>query len=383
MFLLSVAKKLPDSPGVYMFTGKNKQVLYVGRTISLKKRVMSYFQKDKDPRIAEMVSLAKHIRYVKTDTILEAIVLEANFIKKYWPKYNVKDKDNRSFIYIAVTDGDYPRPIIVRQRELDKFPKNFRIFGPYQSASLINTALRIMRRIFPYSTCVPNSGKPCFDYQIGLCPGACVGKISKSDYQKNIKNIILFLSGKKKLLVKKLKKENPEAVKAIKHIQDVSLITKENILPPYGSGRIEGYDISHLAGRETFGAMVVFENGRPDKDNYRLFKIKSAPQNDDLRALEEVILRRFKHKEWKFPDLILIDGGKPQVDFISKTIKKIHLNIPFMGISKFGNDKIVFPRKTSRATKELISGIKKNLLSVRDEAHRFSLKSSRRSRRNF
>lgn len=355
----------------------------MGRTISLKKRVMSYFQKDKDPRIAEMVSLAKHIRYVKTDTILEAIVLEANFIKKYWPKYNVKDKDNRSFIYIAVTDGDYPRPIIVRQRELDKFPKNFRIFGPYQSASLINTALRIMRRIFPYSTCVPNSGKPCFDYQIGLCPGACVGKISKSDYQKNIKNIILFLSGKKKLLVKKLKKENPEAVKAIKHIQDVSLITKENILPPYGSGRIEGYDISHLAGRETFGAMVVFENGRPDKDNYRLFKIKSAPQNDDLRALEEVILRRFKHKEWKFPDLILIDGGKPQVDFISKTIKKIHLNIPFMGISKFGNDKIVFPRKTSRATKELISGIKKNLLSVRDEAHRFSLKSSRRSRRNF
>jgi len=380
MDLIKKAKKLPDVPGVYIFSVK-KNILYIGRTVSLRKRVLSYFRKDLDYRIKEMVSIAQNLKYIKTDTILEAIILEANLIKKYWPKYNVKDKDNRSFIYIVISKSNYPRPFIARQRELKKFPKNSHIFGPYQSVSLLETALRIIRRIFPYSTCKPFSSKPCFEYQIGLCPGLCIGAISKQDYQKNIKNIILFLSGQKKRLFNKLKKENPRALKSLKHIQDVSLIVREELSQPKEAERIEGYDISHLTGKETFGAMVVFKDGKPDKKEYRLFKIKRAPKYDDLRALEEVLERRFNHKEWQFPDLIMIDGGKPQVDFADKILKRRHLNIPIIGISKFKNDKLVFPSKTKKSIKDLAENIKTILLKTRNEAHRFSLKSSRKKRK--
>ncbi|MFH1451050.1 MAG: GIY-YIG nuclease family protein, partial [bacterium] len=297
MDLLVQAKKLPLSSGVYFFLDKQETVLYVGRALSLKKRVLNYFQKNLDSRISEMVLRAKTIKYKKTDNLLEAIILEANLIKKYWPKYNVKEKDNRSFLYIVIPKTDYPRPMIMRERELDKFlprlngKKESNIFGPYQSIALIKNSLRIIRRIFPYSTCRVNSGKPCFDFQVGLCPGACVGQISKEDYQQNIANLILFLKGEKKKLVKKLKKENPFQVEGLRHIQDVALISREDAFPPFSGGieRIEGYDISHLAGQETFGSMVCFVAGQPDKKYYRLFKIKEAPANDDLRALEEMI----------------------------------------------------------------------------------------------
>src|SRR3989339_734525 len=191
--VLEQVKKLPLSSGVYMFLDKKGRVLYVGRAVSLKKRAINYFSKNLEPRLKEMVGLAKKIKYRKTETILEAIILEANLIKKHWPKYNVREKDNRSFIYIVIPKIDFPRPLIVRQREFQKFSPRAKIFGPYQSLSLIKNALRIIRRIFPYSVCKVGSGKPCFDRQIGLCPGACVNKISKKDYQKNIDNIILLL----------------------------------------------------------------------------------------------------------------------------------------------------------------------------------------------
>lgn len=380
MNLLNKARKFPDSPGVYIFLGKNKKILYAGRSVSLKKRILNYFRSDIDARIREMVSLARNLKYKKTDTLLEAIILEANVIKKYWPKYNVKDKDNRSFIYLVIPKEDYPRPIIIRQKELVRVPKTWHLFGPYQSASLLESALRIIRRIFPYSTCKPFLGKPCFDYQIGLCPGICVGKISKKEYQNNIRNLEMILAGQKERLFKKLRKENPNAIKALKQIQDVSLMKKEELKKPEDEMRIEAYDISHLTGKETYGAMAVFENGKANTNEYRLFKIKNAPANDDLRALEEMIERRFKHKEWQYPDFILIDGGKPQIDFISKIFKRIHISIPMAGISKFGGDKLVYKAKEKIFVKKLAEGLKNTLLSVRDEAHRFSLKSSRRNR---
>ena len=379
MNLLLQVKKLPMKTGVYLFLDKSGKPLYVGRATFLKRRVLSYFQRLRDTRLAEMLNLAVKIKHYKTDNLLEAIILEANLIKKYWPKYNVKEKDDRSFIYIVIPKTDYPRPFIVRKRELQKFVPNAAVFGPYQSLSLIKNALRIIRKIFPYSICRINSGKPCFDYQIGLCPGACAGKISKENYQKNIENLILFLRGEKKKLLKKLKSENPLAILGLKHIQDVALISRDDV--PVGQfSRIEGYDISHLTGKETVGSMVVFTGNVIDKTQYRLFKIKKAPANDDLRALEEVITRRFSHPEWPRPDLILIDGGKPQIDYISKVLKKRNIDIPLVGISKFGGDKLVFAPKIKSSLKELIQTIKGILLKVREEAHRFALKTSRRQR---
>ena len=400
MKLIDQAKKLPLSPGVYFFLNKKNEILYIGRAVFLRKRVLNYFQKNIDSRVAEMIRSASNIKFKKTGTLLEAVILEANLIKKHWPKYNVKEKDNRSFIYIVIPKTDYPKPIIVRGRELEKFPSaTAKIFGPYQSLSLVKSALKIIRKIFPYSTCLPAkalakagrpfSGQPCFYYQIGLCPGLCIGAISKKEYQKNIKNIILLLSGQKNKLIKDLRKENPEKAGALKHIQDVALIAEVEKgwadVQNQGLKRIEAYDISHLSGKETYGSMAVFSGSEPEKSQYRLFKIKTALPSDDLRALEEMVLRRLKHKEWTLPDLILIDGGSPQINWISDVLKSRRLNIPLVGLAKSASrrsgDKLVFPPKTKKSFKELADSIKGILLKSRDEAHRFALKSSRRSRR--
>ncbi len=366
-------KKLPDKTGIYIFLHKGKPI-YIGRALSLKKRVSSYFQKGLDPRIEEMTRLIDDIKYIETETILESVILEANLIKKHWPKYNIKDKDNRSFAYIIITKEDFPKPMIIREREIKKIPHKELIFGPYKSTKIASSVLKIIRRIFPYSTC-NYTGKPCFSYQIGLCPGVCLGEITKKEYLKNIKNIILFLKGEKKRLIKKLIKEDPQKAESLKHIQDIILISKADYTP-LSFNRIEGYDVSHLSGKNAYGAMVVFVDNKPDKSQYRLFKVKKSP--DDLRSLEEMILRRFKHREWPFPSLILIDGGKPQIDFISKALEKENISIPLVGISKYGKDKLVFTKKTKKSLRELIGSNKSTLLKVREEAHRFSIKSSRK-----
>lgn len=385
MNLKNQSKKLPDEPGVYLFLDKKGSILYVGRATSLRKRVESYFRNDIDPRIKEMVGLAEKIKHIVAENILETFILEANLIKKHWPKYNVREKDDRSFVYIVIAKTDYPKPIIARGKNLKNFPTgdSARIFGPYKSFRIAGEILKIARRIFPYGICKPNQGKPCFHYQIGLCPGACIGVISKKDYQKNIKNLILFLSGNKKRLLRILMKENPRQVESLKHIQDASLlIREENLGEKTGKlNKLEAYDISHFAGKETFGAMVVFVDGEESKGDYRIFKIKNATPSDDLGALKEIIERRLKHKEWSFPDLMVIDGGRPQVLAVSRVLRENGINIPIVGISKLQNDKLIFPFGTKKSFQELAEVSKNILLNARDEAHRFANFARKRRKR--
>lgn len=372
--------RLPLAPGVYLFK-KDEKVLYVGKAAILKKRVSSYFSQ-KNPKIKNLLSQANKIEYIKTDSVLEALVLEANLIKKYWPIYNVKEKDNRSFVYIIIPhfkNTDFPYPIIVRGQQLKKYPTdNFYIFGPYQSYTTVKKMLALVRRIFPYCT-FPQSGRPCFYYQINLCPGACINKINKKDYQDIIKNIILFLEGKKKGLIKKIQKDYPEKIRLLNQIQDSFLITKDNlrgdVFPK--TLKIEGYDISHFAGEGAYGSMVVFKNNEPIKSEYRIFKIKKAKPKDDVGALEEVISRRLRHKEWPLPNLFLIDGGRGQVNGVYEVLKKARVFIPVVGLSK-GKDKkdeLIF-KGTSKNMENLIIASKSLLQRVRDEAHRFALKFS-------
>lgn len=371
--LKKIQSEAPHQAGVY-FWHHGKEVLYVGRATDLKNRLGQYFLKRIDSRISEMVSLADNISYSPCDSLLEAIVLEAAEIKKHWPKYNIVDRDDRSFIYIIIdTKADYPKPILIRANDLKKFPStNYQIFGPYQSYHLISKALKILRRIFPYSQCKPHQDRACFDYQIGLCPGACIGLISQKDYRKNIKNLILFLAGKKEKLLSKLEKENPEQAIALRHIQDVSLLDNETPLNQGGAQRIEGYDISHFQGKDSYASMVVFENGVKSPQGYRLFKIKEAPAADDERALLEVIVRRLKHEEWPRPDLIMIDGGSPQISFLTKELTKLNIELPLIGISKYGGDRLVFPKGMKKNFKDLATVLKPTLLQVREEAHRFA-----------
>lgn len=375
MNLKNKAKKLPDKPGVYMFLDKKGEVLYAGRATYLRRRVASYFRNDIDPRIKEMVGLAVKIKHIIAESVLETFILEANLIKKHWPKYNVREKDDRSFVYIVIAKADYPKPIIARGKDLKNFPAgSAKLFGPYKSFKIVGDILKTIRRIFPYGVCKPNSGKACFHYQIGLCPGVCVGDISKKDYKKNINNLILFLSGEKKRLLKNLMKDDPKRAESLKHIQDASLlIREEDIGAEKGKlNRLEAYDISHFAGKETFGAMVVFVNGEESKNDYRLFKIKKALPSDDLGALREMMERRLKHKEWRFPDLMIIDGGRPQILAVSRVLRENNVNIPMLGVSKLQNDKLVFPLGTKKSFQELAEASRNILLMARDEAHRFA-----------
>ncbi|PJE73611.1 MAG: hypothetical protein COV02_01550 [Candidatus Terrybacteria bacterium CG10_big_fil_rev_8_21_14_0_10_41_10] len=378
-----IIKKLPNAPGVYMFLDKKGVILYVGRATSLKNRVASYFRNDIPFTKKEMVSLAAKIKHIETEMVIDSVVLEANLIKKHWPKYNVKDKDNRSFSYIVLDKGDYPAPIVARARELKKFPSSgFKIFGPYGSSKIAGDVLRIIRKIFPYSL---DGGpkpdlKPCFHRQIGLCPGVCSGEISKKDYKKIVSNLVLFLSGKKKRLLNKLAKESPEKAKALRYLKDAALMIREEETPLGDSSRIEGYDISHFAGRETYGSMVVFENGEENKKEYRLFKIKEAGKSNDLESLKEVVERRFKHEEWRMPDIVMIDGGRPQVIYISRVLKNIGITAPVVGVSKYAGDELVFPSGAKKSFKDLAQASKNILLRTRDEAHRFARSAHRRAR---
>jgi len=372
--LKEIAKSAPKTPGIYFWYGQKEEVLYVGRAVNLRNRLSQYFQKRIDSRIAEMVTQAQNLKFIPCESLLEAIILEAQNIKKYWPKYNIVDRDDRSFIYIAINQkAEYPKPIIIRGQDIKKFPSQaYKLFGPYQSYRLVNSALRLIRRVFPYSTCTPHQDKACFDYQIGLCPGACIDAISSKEYKKNIRKLILLLSGERKLLLKRLEKENPEQARALRHLQDVSLLNMEEDLRQPRLKRIEGYDISHLTGKETYASMVVFNNGEKQSNDYRLFKIKDAPAGDDERALLEALLRRFKHEEWPRPDMIMIDGGSPQISFLSRELSKYNLILPLVGISKFGGDRLVFPRGIKQNFKDLASLLKPILLQVREEAHRFA-----------
>lgn len=397
----SITKKFPNSPGIYWFSKKGKRI-YIGRAASLRKRILSYFHAS-DPRTRMMVSEADNISFKKTNSVLEAVILEANAIKKYWPKYNIKEKDNRSFVYLIISKGEFPKVFIARGREIERYthqPHKISrdglcgyVFGPYQSYGTLKTALNLARKIFPFGTCKPfdgAQGKPCFDYQIGLCPGICIDAISLKDYRKNIRNLILFFRCEHKRLLKKLKKENPEKVLALKQVEDIALINKLEISNlKLEINRIEGYDISHLSGTEPVGAMVVFSDGEPDNSQYRLFKIKSVSNKfDDLAMLSEVLERRFNHEEWPMPDIVLIDGGRNQVACAKKVLTKKNIFVPIVGIAKtLGHsgraaegDKLIFGN-TKPSIKKLLLSLRQLFQQVRNETHRFAISFQRKRRK--
>ena len=426
-------RKLPNSPGVYLFkAGSN--ILYVGKATSLKDRVKSYFVKDliqtRGPLLVEMVNKANKIDFIKTDSVLEALILEASLIKRYQPYFNTKEKDDKSFNYVVITKEDFPRVLIERGRELPKKSFDFyiNIFGPFTNSTQLKLALKIIRKIFPFrDRCELQQKRPCFNYQIGLCSGVCAGVISKKDYNKIITNIKLFFTGKKKQIIKNLNLEMKlsaskcefekageirNKIFALNHIQDVAIIASEATIfsPPQlrrgdysdnrgGCFRIETYDVAHLSGTNNVGVMVVYEiqngEGSFKKSNYRKFKIRESRGND-VGALGEIISRRFKHTEWPLPNLIVVDGGLAQLNMARK------ITIPFFNRSRHLNATpsssdegvrakpvvaIVAVTKDARhkpkaiiGDEEIIRKYRKEILLVNNESHRFALAFHRQKR---
>jgi excinuclease ABC subunit C len=395
-------KKFPETPGVYIMKDAAGRVLYVGKAGNLRRRVSSYFERPHDVRIQTLVSKIARIDFEQKDTALEALIREAELIKTIVPPFNVREKDDKSFLYFEITREKFPRVLLVRGAGLIAGAAEGKRFGPFTSASSAREALRILRRIFPWSTHDPDEIgrmlRPCFNYEIGLCPGTCVGVITHEDYIKNIDRLKLFFEGKKARIIRTLEKEMRVAAKkqeferaealrrqmfALQHIQDTALISDNEVLMARGAGtaaalkdgyRIEGYDISNISGTSAVGSMVVFKDGTPNKNEYRKFKIRSIFQPNDVGMLKEVLERRFAHAAvgskipWPMPDLVLIDGGLAQVNTARRVLLRAHIKVPIIGIAKGPkrdrNDVIgLVPKGVQKAT----------LIKVRDEAHRFAI----------
>jgi excinuclease ABC subunit C len=391
-------KKLPDTPGVYIMKDGDGRVLYVGKAGNLRRRVSSYFERPHDVRIETLVSKIVEIDHEKTDTALEALILEAELIRKFVPPFNVREKDDKSFLYFGITKEKFPRVLLVRGNA----GFSGTTFGPFTSASSAREASKILRKIFPWSTHVDvtsdmgqaTSKRPCFDYEIGLCPGTCIGAITHEDYMKNIERLKLFLEGKKKIVVRSLEKEMAAAAKsldfekaaklrhqlfALKHIRDSALISESPLISTSGVNipgdyrhqvsiyRIEGYDISNISGTSAVGSMVVFENGEPNKNEYRKFKIRTVFKPNDVGMLTEVLERRLKNS-WRLPNLILIDGGIAQANAAKKVLMRAGIKVPILGIAKGAE------RKRNDILGAIPKGVtKETLIRVRDEAHRFAI----------
>ena len=391
---------LPDQPGVYYFL-KNKEILYVGKATSLKDRVKSYFNKDlinsRGPRLTSMLDQAIKITWQETDSVLEALLLETALIKKHQPKYNAREKDDKSYWHVVINKEDFPQILQVRGKDLKANSyKLSATFGPFPSGSELKEALKIIRKIFPYrdAKCKPGQGRPCFNRQIGLCPGVCTGEVSKTDYAKTLRNLKLFFNGKKGEVVKNLEREMKRLAKmgeferaakirnqifALNHIRDVALIKdKPFALSGVEGFRIEAYDIAHTSGSEVVGVMTVVEDGEVNKNEYRKFKLK-VDQNNDLAGLREVIERRLSHPEWRYPNLVVVDGGATHLKAAQ------NLLIQYQG-SPHGWPVVAVTKDERHRAKQVIGDpdlIQKyecDILLANSEAHRFAITYHRQRR---
>jgi excinuclease ABC subunit C len=397
-------KKFPDTPGVYFFLGPRKQILYIGKATSLKSRVQSYFTdniKEKRSEIIEkMVQEAITIEYTKTDSVLEALILEANLIRTHKPVYNTRSKDDKSYNHLVITNEEFPRVLVVRGKDLtEKFSeKEIKYeFGPFTSGTLFREALKIIRKLFRfYDTSTPVGqektklarGKIDFNRQIGLYPG----RQSKEEYQKTIRHIRLFFQGKKQLLIAELKSdmmalakqerfEDANIIKkrifALTHIQDIALIKNDSrIYRDEKRVRIEAYDIAHMAGKDMVGVMTVMESNEPSKDEYRKFKIKTFSDANDPGALKEVLQRRFGHPEWPLPQIIVVDGSTAQKNAAESVLRAHSLVIPVVAVVKDDRHK---PTRLI-GPKHLLELHQQAILHANAESHRFAIAYHRQKR---
>ncbi|HEY4476672.1 MAG TPA: UvrB/UvrC motif-containing protein [Candidatus Paceibacterota bacterium] len=409
--MLSIAKvkKLPDTPGVYFFT-RGREILYIGKATSLRDRARSYFssatvERSRGGRIVQMLALVTGLRYKRTDSVLEALLLESELIKKHQPKYNAREKDDKSYWYVVITKEDWARVLMIRGQRLKAITYKLEaVFGPFPHGAELREALRLIRKIFPYrDQCQPLAGKPCFNAQIGLCPGVCLsadkaglGHISPVVYHHQISHLKLLLSGRVKSLINMLTREmNTSArqsafersaelrdqIRALTHIQDIGLIKKSMSRVTLDMSninfRIEAYDIAHLGGSNAVGVMVVVEAGELERSGYRKFKVSHGA--DDLANLREILERRLAHREWPKPNLIVVDGGPNQLATIKNILAKSKTSIPVVSVVK---DERHQP-KGLLGDQKMIAKYRNLILQLNHEAHRFAIAFHRRRRKKL
>lgn len=409
-------KELPASPGVYFHKDVKGEIIYVGKAANLRNRVRHYFQKSRahDPKTDALVKEIHDTDWLTLETELDALFVEAEMVRRYMPRYNILLRDDKSFTYVRIDiKSNHPTVTYTRQPLDDKAE----YFGPYPTKTGIATALKHLRKVFPYSTHTPTNTpkRACLQAQIGLCPGLEAGLTSLEDYRRDLRKLMMYLRGSRKKLISDLEKSMNQAAKAHEFEQAAACrnqmhslkalerqiifgdrelhdISKDNGLlrlaeilslerPPR---RIEGFDISHMSGTDNAASMVVFSGGVPDKSQYRKFKMR-LPGNNDFGHMNEAITRRLSErniKQWGVPDLLLIDGGKGQVSAAYQAMHQCGHAIPMIGLAK-RYEEIIVPQTGENDHSKIINfetivlrqsdDALKLLMRIRDESHRFAV----------
>ncbi len=395
--------QLPTSAGVYYFLEKNTPI-YIGKAINIKERVKNHFLQ---PTYKDDIFIGRidQINFTQTNSEIEALLLEASLIKKHQPKFNQVWRDDKNYSHVAISKGDRPIVYITHQKNT---PKTIYI-GPFVESTALKKTLKYLRKIFPYYTTIKHPEKKCTWCHLGLCPGP---NPNIAEYKKSIKKLQLILEGKRKTALYSLKKEM-EAFSTQKNFEKAlevrdKIYALENVMAhgnviggesmqnrkssfnPWEKtekifrellksketiSKIECYDISNIQGQQAVGSMVVFVNGKPDKSQYKKFRIRMENKPNDIAMLKEVLGRRLRHAEWGYPDAMLIDGGIAQlnVGINAKNADPATQEIKIISIAKGKQELLIEGQKEHIPLKSLPQEIYNVIVHLDDEAHRFAI----------
>ena len=370
-------KTLPRTPGVYFHKSKSGEIIYVGKAALLKNRVRQYFQstRDMDVKTRALVEEIEDTDWVETESELDALFLESEMVKRYMPRYNILLRDDKSQMFVRIDmKSEWPTVSFTR----NPIDDGAEYFGPYYNGFAIKKALRYLRKIFPYYTKPPKDGsRPDLDSHIGLSPRPGT---TSDEYRTSLKQLVRYFEGGRKAIIRDIEKQMQLSAKMhdfenavlyrnklndLKALQQRIMfgdkefldISKDkalgDLMELFGlkksPARIEGYDISHMGGVNVVASMVVFTNGVSDRASYRKFKTR-IERNDDYANMEEVLTRRLSEKNlksWGVPDLLLIDGGKGQLQAAIKALEVHDLHIPVISIAKREEEVIVDAKRSN------------------------------------
>lgn len=368
--ILATVAQFPLTPGVYLMLDAADREIYVGKAKSLRKRVRQYFDAGRphDAKTAEMLQQIATVKYIETDSEVEAFLLENRLIKDLQPKFNVLLKSNMQYPYVEVTWGEeFPRVLVTRDRSNPQST----YYGPYIAATWLRSALQILQRVFQYRTCALDIHsadpkwrryRPCLEYYIGRCKAPCNLRQTAAEYRAGIRQLVRALTGQFKEVRDDLQSQM-QAAAADRRYEDAAKLRdmiraldslrqrgtlRSTIDPaalhidpldglrqlghafdlPAAPRHIEGIDIAHLQGEGMVGSLVSFIDGLPERNGYRRFKIKSHDEVNDFASIHEVVLRRYGRlleEQQPLPDIILIDGGLGQLHAAYEALRELGL----------------------------------------------------------
>jgi excinuclease ABC subunit C len=410
-------RQFPTTPGIYLMKDSAGEVIYVGKAKNLRSRASTYFTREaaEDDRTRDLVKQIQDIDFIPCGSDIDALLKEARLIKDIQPKFNRALKDDKSFPYLQIrTREEFPRVEFTRAPRR----KGVRLYGPFTSANSLRAAIQVLQRVFQFRTCSLDIRsddqrwrwfRPCLLYSIRQCTAPCNLRVSREDYRKQIRKLILVLEGKREKLIVEMRKQMHEAslalnferaarirdeITALEKLQlrgDVKSDVQPEVFPidpkkgllglrkvlglKDTPRTIEGVDIAHLGGLDTVASLVAFLDGLPFKPGYRRYKIRTVHGVDDFASMREVISRRFRRLDEEggvYPDILLIDGGKGQLHAALKVFQMLELKPPTVISLAKQEEEIYLPNVAEPLRLNRHSAALRLLQYVRDEAHRFA-----------